>query len=155
MTSMVGEYLVKMDGKSRIQFPSAFRRQLTESDMEKFYFRKGDDGCLELYPATNFEAICAQINQMPPHRERTKNLQRRFNKGAVEAFLDSTNRILIPKELLKYAEITDECSLFARGLFIEVWDKDKFEKISAGGDEEEYLEAMDMIHSNLLETMKK
>ena len=43
--------------------------------------------------------------------------------------IDSTGRILIPKDLIAFAEITKNLVLASSVNMIEIWDKDKYEQV--------------------------
>ena len=43
--------------------------------------------------------------------------------------IDSTGRILIPKDLIAFAEITKNLVLGFSVNMIEIWDKDKYEQV--------------------------
>lgn len=52
---------------------------------------------------------------------------RLFNNGATPITLDSAGRILIPKELIKYADIGTDIYFAASGNKIEIWAKEQYE----------------------------
>lgn len=141
--------MVKMDGKSRIQFPSAFRKQLSSEEQERFMLRTSKDGCLELFPWTTWKRIGEEINSMNPYGNKAKKFQYQFLKGAVEVILDSTSRILIPKKQCEFAGLKDECTLFARGFLIEIWDTVRFERIVGTLDDTEFEEITQSIFDKL------
>src|SRR5690606_40089550 len=53
---------------------------------------------------------------------------RRFTYGVKVVEIDSAGRVLIPKDLVAFAKIEKEIVLNSVGNFLEVWDKDLYEK---------------------------
>ena len=52
-----------------------------------------------------------------------------FTAGVKLIDLDSTGRMLLPKDLQKYAKISKEIVLSSSGSMIEIWDNAKYESI--------------------------
>ena len=52
-----------------------------------------------------------------------------FTAGVKLIDLDSTGRMLLPKDLQKYAKINREIVLSSSGSMIEIWDNTKYESI--------------------------
>jgi len=129
MISIIGTYECKVDQKGRFMFPAAFKTQLRE-EIEKGFvikrsiFRK----CLELYPMTVWNEESEQISKLNRFRKKNVDFIRKFMAGVKVTTLDGTNRLLIPRDLIKYGEIKKDIVLASVVNKIEVWDKDEYEK---------------------------
>ena len=122
MTNLIGDYTCKLDNKSRVLLPSAFKKQIAPANQDRFVIKKDIFAkCLVLYPMEEWDRqntiIRAKTN--PYNREHNQFL-RTFYKGTAEVSLDGNGRLLIPKRLL------DE---------IEAWPKESYER-SVSGDED-------------------
>ena len=54
---------------------------------------------------------------------------RKFQNGAVRLEMHSSGRVLLPKDLMKFANIDKEVVLFAYSDRIEIWDKSKYDEM--------------------------
>jgi MraZ protein len=137
MANFIGEYTCKIEAKGRLLFPSAFKKQLGASNQDRFVIKKEIfEPCLTLYPIEEWERqnelIKSKIN--PYNKEHNKFL-REFYKGTAEVLLDQTNRLLIPRSLLEYAQIKKDVVLAGQNEKIEIWAKELFDKNSMSSDE--------------------
>lgn len=137
MTTFIGDYTCKVDAKSRILLPSAFKRQMSKDIQEKFVIKRDIfEKCLLLFPIDEWERqnkiLRSKTN--PYNREHNKFL-RGFFKGIAEVSLDANNRLLIPKRLLD--EIGADKELVLAGQFgkIEIWSKDMYHQIESGSSD--------------------
>ena len=109
-------------------FPVAFKNQLEGSISEGFVikrsiFRK----CLELYPMAEWNIESKRINNLNRFVKKNVDFIRKFMAGVKTVELDSTGRLLIPKDLTLYSNITKEIVLASVVNKIEIWDKSEYE----------------------------
>ena len=94
------------------------------------------DKCLILYPMEEWERqnqiIRSRTN--PYNREHAQFL-RMFYSGTAEVVPDASNRILVPRRLMDYAEIGDDVIMAGQYGKIEIWSAANYEKISRADDE--------------------
>ncbi|HNW88316.1 MAG TPA: division/cell wall cluster transcriptional repressor MraZ [Bacteroidales bacterium] len=129
MNKLLGEYECKIDGKGRLMFPVALKRKLPEASGYRFVLNRGFEECLMLYPIDTWEKIVKDISKLNLYIKKNRDFLRYFYRGASEVELDGTNRLLIPKRLLKYAEIEKDVMVFAFVDRIEVWNREKYESL--------------------------
>lgn len=129
MANFIGEYTGKTDAKGRVMFPAAFRKQLAGEGQEEFVINRGFEECLVLYPKKEWDAISKKINALNPFKAENRNFIRLFNNGATLVSLDGAGRLLVPKELLKYAKIDSDLYFAANGRKIEIWSKAGYEQM--------------------------
>ena len=84
----MGEYNHSIDQKGRIIVPAKFREELGE----EFVMTLGLDGCLFVYPNSEWETFVEQLKKLPGNRE-VRQLQRYFLAGATNCELDKQGRI--------------------------------------------------------------
>ena len=109
--------------------PSGLKKQLDPSAEERFVINRGFEGCLVLYPLNEWTAITAQLESLNLFVARNRRFYRQFHNGATPLNLDGNARLLLPKPLMTFAEISKEVILFAYSNRIEVWDKARYEAV--------------------------
>jgi MraZ protein len=129
MTSFLGEYECKLDGKSRFLLPAGLRKQIDPVAKEQFVLNRGFEGCLVLYPLNEWEKITKRLRGLNLFVAKNRAFYRQFHNGATAIALDGNGRVLVPKTLMKYAGIDREAVLFAYADRIEVWSKNKYEEV--------------------------
>jgi len=130
MLKLIGEYECKLDGKSRLLFPSALKKQIPTPDEElSFVLNRGFEPCLTLHTSEVWNSIIEDINNLDDYVEKHRELKRYFYNGAQILTLDSANRLLLPKGLLEFAGIEKEIILFAYSNKIEIWDTKKYKSL--------------------------
>ena len=130
MTNFLGEYSGKIDAKGRVNFPSAFSKQMPEDSLKKFVVKKDIySKCLIIYTMEEWERQVNIINKNTnPYNKKHAMFLRQFFKGVAELKLDGNNRILIPSRLLNEVEIIKDVTFLGQTQKIELWAKDEYEK---------------------------
>ena len=80
----IGEYQHSLDDKYRVAVPSKYREQLGE----KFVVTKGLDGCLFIYPLTEWTIFEQKLKSLPLTNINARKLVRFFLSGAIECSPD-------------------------------------------------------------------
>ncbi len=130
MVTFIGEYNIRIDAKGRIVLPSAYLKQIGDMPQREVFILKEDlyEKCLVLYPISEWDRqnqlIRSKLN--PFDREHNQFL-RSFSKGAAEVTSDNVNRILIPKRLLEFANITKDIVLSGQDGKIEIWGAENYQ----------------------------
>lgn len=119
----IGEYSHAIDNKNRIIVPSKFREELGS----KFVITKGLDGCLYVYPITEWRVLEDKLKKLPLTSKDARAFVRFFFSGANEVEIDKQGRTLIPANLLEYAEIKKEIVSIGVSTRIEIWSKQKWD----------------------------
>lgn len=128
MSYLIGTYECKVDAKGRLMLPSGLKRQLVNVVKHGFVLKKAVFGKgLELYPMEEWTIINDQINKLNRFNQRNVKFIRGFNAGARLTEIDSTGRLLVPKELAVWAGIESQIVITASGKILEIWDKQEYE----------------------------
>ncbi|MFH2142506.1 MAG: division/cell wall cluster transcriptional repressor MraZ [Bacteroidota bacterium] len=137
MITFIGDYPCKIDVKGRITLPVAFIKQMESSLQMSFVIKKDIFvNCLLLYPMNEWERQIKLLrSRLNPYNKEHNRFLREFSKGMAEVNLDSSKRLLIPKRLLDYAEISKEIILAGQDSKIEIWDATKYAEIGENQDE--------------------
>lgn len=123
---LLGEYECKIDAKGRMRIPAQLIKQMGEGDSHTFVLNRGLEKNLMLYPKAVWDRMSEEVDRLNPYDQSNRKFIRYFYRGAQFVELDGSDRILIKKQLLEFADIKNEVVLFARGEQIEVWSGEKY-----------------------------
>ncbi len=130
MNHFIGTYECKIDVKGRILIPSALKKQITISSENGFVIKRGlFNNCLELYPFDQWKLVMNKIDQLNRFNKKNIDFIRRFTAGVKMVDIDTSGRLLIPKDLIKHACIRKDIVLSAAVNILEIWDKNLYEEI--------------------------
>jgi len=122
-----GAFEHSLDTKNRLSIPSKFREVIEKSsNPTKVFITLGLDECLFLFSADQWERVVASFSSMPFTDEATRDFNRLFFHGTVDADLDAQGRILIPENLKVHAGLAKNVTLIGVNQYIELWDRDKW-----------------------------
>ncbi len=130
MTNLIGTYECKTDSKGRFMIPSSLKKQLNSVINGGFVLKRSVfNNCLELYPMTEWASMVSQVDKLNRFVKKNNDFIRSYMSGLKMLEIDSTGRILIPKDLISFAGITKNLVLASSVNMIEIWDKDKYEEV--------------------------
>lgn len=119
-----------MDAKGRLMMPTAFKKQLSTVLQDGFVVKRSVfQSCLEVYPMQEWNLVMAKINKLNRFVKKNNDFIRRFTAGVKIVEVDATGRMLIPKDLCQFAELSKDVVLSSAVSIIEIWDKEKYEKV--------------------------
>ena len=139
---LIGEYHHNIDEKGRLIIPSKFREEIGNS----FVVTRGLDGCLFVYPITEWNKVVDKLKTLPFTKKDARAFLRFFLSGATECVFDRQGRISIASPLIDYANLEKECIIIGVNDRLEIWALDKFNSLM-----EENLEQLDVISENLFD----
>ena len=110
--------------------PSALKKQLMPYLSNGFVIKRSVfNDCLELHPKDEWDEVMGKVNKLNRFVKKNNDFIRMFSAGVRMVDLDGNGRLLIPKDLVKYAELKKEVVLASAVNIIEIWDKSKYEAI--------------------------
>lgn len=128
MINIVGTYECKVDSKARILLPSPLKKQLQHVLNEGFVIKRSVfQNCLEIYPMQEWNLVVSQVNRLNRFVKKNNEFIRAFLAGLKVIDVDSSGRLLIPKDLLLFANLNKEVVLSSSVNMIEIWDKEDYE----------------------------
>ncbi len=142
--SFLGEFDIKMDAKGRLKLPSGLLRQFGEDHSMRFVINRGFEDCLVLYTVEQWDKETKKLQALNPYDKKHRQFMRLYFRGATEVAADSSDRILLPKQLMKHAGISKEIILFAHLDKVEIWDRERYEEVLAV-DSDEYADLADEV----------
>jgi MraZ protein len=129
LNSLIGTYECKVDAKGRLMLPVALKKQLNPVLQSGFVLKRAVfQSCLELYPMSEWEILMQKVNKLNKFKKKNNDFIRRFTAGVKVVEIDSNGRLLIPKDLTIFANISKNIVVSSAINIIEIWDKDKYEQ---------------------------
>lgn len=129
MQHLIGTYECKADTKGRILMPIAIKKQLSSVITNGFVLKRSVfNSCLELYPMKEWILLMEKINSLNRFNKKNNDFIRRFTAGVKTVEMDISGRLLIPKDLVKHAQIGKEIVVSSAVNILEIWNKSLYEK---------------------------
>ena len=127
MAFFTSEYECKLDAKGRLVLPAKIKASLPEISGGELIVRRGFEPCLVVYPFTEYKKIYSRIASLNEFNEEYRKLQRNFFRGNTQVELDNNGRFLIPKTMLRYANLDKDVIVVGMGNRIEIWNPETYE----------------------------
>lgn len=109
--------------------PAALKKQLSPVLQNGFVLKRAVfQQCLELYPMLEWEVLMQKVNKLNRFKKKNNDFIRRFTAGVKMVDVDSSGRLLIPKDLIAFADISKNIVVSSAINIVEIWDKDKYEQ---------------------------
>lgn len=130
----LGEYKHTIDNKCRLTIPAKFREELDG----RCVIAKGLDGCLTVYPLTEWAQVCAKIDAQPSSDAKVRRFKRLFYASASVEDLDKQGRLTIPPTLMTYATIEKDVFVVGESATFEIWDAERWNNQQNNEEEESF-----------------
>lgn len=130
MLNIIGSYECKVDAKGRFKLPTKLKKQLEEVLSKGFVIKRSVfHKCLELYPMNEWDKEVEGVNTLNRFVKKNNDFIRMFMAGVKVIETDTTDRVQIPKDLIKHSGISKEIVLSSAVNRVEIWDKTKYEEV--------------------------
>jgi len=149
LNTIIGTYECKVDAKGRMLLPAPLKKQLTDSLNDGFVLKRSVfQPCLELYPMLEWNLMMQKINKLNRFVKKNNDFIRRFTAGVKVVEIDNLGRLLIPKDLVAFGNISKDLVLSSAVNIVEIWDKDLYEK-SISGDDMDFADLAEDVMGNI------
>ncbi|MBK9176187.1 MAG: division/cell wall cluster transcriptional repressor MraZ [Flavobacteriales bacterium] len=133
MLDLLGEYPSTLDNKSRALLPAALKKQLGGEVAQGFVVSRGIySSCLVLFPKSEWDRTSAEVRRLNRFDPDADLFIRRFLNGATPVELDANGRLLIPKQLMDYAQLGKDIAFVGMGDRIELWNEQLYRRTLEG-----------------------
>ena len=130
MMNLLGEYDCKVDAKGRLMLPSGLKKQLAEIAHEGFVVNRNIfEPCLDVFPMSEWKKVSDRLSSLNRFVRKDALFIRKFLNGATPLNLDGNSRVNLPASLMNYAGITRQVTVLGNNDRIEIWDKERYEKM--------------------------
>ena len=119
----LGTHTPRLDEKGRLILPARFREQMDEGVV----ITRGQERCLYVFPAAEFERLAGQLRQAPVTSKQARDYLRVFLSGASDEAVDRQGRVTIPPVLRSYAGLDRDCTVIGAGERVEIWAAEAWE----------------------------
>lgn len=134
----IGEFDHSIDAKRRLAMPFRFRRDLGRGAI----ITRGLEKNLVVYPRQEWDKLAEKLAALPSFDPSIRNFQRLIFSGAAEVTFDRTGRVLIPGFLVEYAGLGSQVVVVGLYNRIEIWEKNRWEKVKKTGDEQDLMKRL-------------
>ncbi|MEJ2631604.1 MAG: division/cell wall cluster transcriptional repressor MraZ [Acidihalobacter sp.] len=114
---------LNLDAKGRVAIPARYRERLLESCGGRLVVTIDRDGCLLVYPLTEWERIEAALMSRPNMDPQVRSLQRLLLGYASDVEMDAQSRILVAPTLREHAQLDKHVVLVGQGNKFELWNE--------------------------------
>lgn len=113
----LGLHNTSLDAKHRLAFPAQYKGTLAEG----VYVTQGFDRNLLLLTSNAFEVVARQIKGMNMADPLARLLFRMILGSATRLELDNNHSVILPQELMDFANIKTDATLVGQGNYFELW----------------------------------
>ena len=127
-------FLHGVDEKRRVQIPAKWRPDKSGTELTLMLWPQHQAGiCLRVLPPSQMAKMKADIDSLPNDNPKKGVLKRFLGSESVQAPLDKAGRICLPETLAKTVGIETEKECLLVGLLdrFEIWNPERYEKVSA------------------------
>ncbi len=125
----LGEYRVNFSGQGRVVIPKKIREALGKTKV--FTLTKGFDRCLSGFRNDEWEKETLKLMSGSALEMQRSEMKRHLFSSANVVEIDDQGRVVIPKNLLNYAELNgDDVTLIGVGTYFELWNTEKWQEYS-------------------------
>jgi MraZ protein len=129
---------ISIDSKGRLAIPSRYRALVLDQALNNLVITLNPlDRSLWLYSLPEWELIEDKLTTLSDFDKQSRRTKQMMRGYANDCQLDSQGRILIPKELRGYAELSRQAVILGQGNKFEIWDEKSWEK-----QRDDWLESM-------------
>lgn len=121
---LIGQYVGKVGEKYQVALPKKFREKLGD----KLIITKGFENCLIIVSEENWKTLLEGTEGKPFTNKNTRELQRFLLGNATYVELDAKGRFLLQQFLREFAYIKEEVIFAGIERFVEIWDKEQWDK---------------------------
>ena len=114
----LGTHSPRLDDKGRMFLPAKYREDLADGVV----ITKGQERCLYVFPAPEFQRIADQLRDQPVTHKAARAYSRVFFASAHDEVPDKQGRVTIPQGLREYAGLQRECAVIGANTRLEIWD---------------------------------
>ena len=133
---LMGKFTHNLDAKNRLFIPAKHREQLGDS----FVITCNVDKCLSVYSMAEWEKYTAKLSELPAIQSR--EIIRYLCATAAEVQPDAQGRVLIPADLIAYANIQKGAVIVGHLNYAEIWSEERWNEINSVDKTESILQQM-------------
>lgn len=122
MTQFRGKFTNGLDKKGRCSVPATFRARLAGDALVLRRSVSPDYNYIEAWPVAQFDAASRDASPLNPLSSDQNAEDYAYVVDVAEVTPDPEGRIILPRELIEYAGLTDGVSFLGRLNWFELWE---------------------------------
>jgi len=113
----------KVDFKGRLMFPVAYRKIMGDALSQGFVLKRSIyTKSLELHTKAAWDKELLKLKKLNRYKEKHQQIIRHLLDGVREVELDAADRLLLPKDLLGFANINTDVIFVPFFTYLEIWN---------------------------------
>ena len=125
-------YINKIDKKGRISVPASFRSSLNQQSFPGIIaYSSFINPCIEACGISRIEVLNQTIDSLDPYSEARDAFATTILGGCVQLAFDGEGRIILPEDLISFAQLDEQACFVGKGATFEIWRPDIFEEYAA------------------------
>lgn len=129
MSLFLSTFENKVDVKGRVSIPSQFRSIVQEKEQNAIVlYESSINKCIEGCSIDRIEELSKKIDDLDPFSDEKDAFLTIILGGSAQLQFDRDGRILLPKHLMNFANITDTAVFIGKGQIFEIWEPKLFEE---------------------------
>ena len=130
MGLFLSTFINKIDAKGRVSVPATFRSALAQESFQGLIaFRSYKYNAIECCSYTRMEMLSGSLDNLDMFSDEQDDLTATIFADALQLPFDGNGRIVLPKQLADFANISDRAAFVGRGATFQIWAPEDFEKI--------------------------
>ena len=121
---LIGQIPGKISTKYQVAFPKKFREILGDS----LIVTQGFENSLLVVAESGWKSVVEDTQSAHVTHSSGRETKRFLLGGATSVELDDKGRFILPEYLRKYAQLEDEIIFLGQDSYVEIWDKQRWEK---------------------------
>jgi MraZ protein len=129
MDMFLSRYTNNIDKKGRISIPAAYRSTLGgENASSVIVYPSIKHKCLEACGFQRLFELSKIIQNLDPYSEERDAFETIILGESTQLSFDSEGRVVLPKHLIEYANLSDQAMFVGKGLVFEMWNPEECDK---------------------------
>ena len=129
-------YINKIDKKGRISVPASFRLSLNQQSFPGIIaYSSFINPCIEACGINRIEVLNQTIDSLDPFSETRDAFATTILGGCVQLAFDSEGRIVLPENLIEFANLDEQACFVGKGATFEIWHPTAFEEYASNARE--------------------
>jgi MraZ protein len=125
-------YTNKIDKKGRVSVPASFRPYLLQQTFPGIIaYSSFINPCIEACGINRMETLNQTIDSLDPYSESRDAFATTILGGCVQLAFDGEGRIILPENLIKFANLEEQACFVGKGATFEIWSPENFEAYAA------------------------
>jgi MraZ protein len=124
-----------VDEKRRVQIPAKWRPSQSDVELTLILWPNGSEAeaCLLVLPPAKMNALAQKIQEMSFTDTKASALRRLLGSKSASASVDKAGRVVLPEFMAKAVGIETDKECLLVGLLdrFEIWNPERYEKVSA------------------------